>query len=83
MCGLISAVIKVLLSSVLIAARSLCHLSLHDEAVLRRVEIAIEDAEENFDEVRIAIAHLDIASLELLAVAHEDDGAVFYGLKRR
>lgn len=67
----------------LISARSLGHLRLHDEAVLRRVDIAIENAKKDFDDLRITVANLDVAGLEFLAVSDEHDRAIFHRLQRR
>src|SRR5260370_42322368 len=67
----------------IIVRRSLRQFRLYDEAVLCRVQVAHQHTKCDFHKLRIALADLDVASLELLAIADEDDGAVFDGLQCR
>src|SRR5882724_1187586 len=67
----------------IIVRSSLRQLCLYDEAVLCRVHVAFQNAECDFHELRIALADLHVASLELLAIADEDNSAVLEGLQRR
>ena len=63
--------------------RALRQFRLYDKTVLRRVDIAFQHTKRDLHELRIALADLDVAGLELLAVADKDDGAVLDDLQRR
>src|SRR5258708_13592250 len=67
----------------MIVCSSFRQLCLYDETVLCRVHIAFQHPECDFHRLRIALADLHVASLELLAVADKDDSAVLKGLQRR
>src|ERR1700676_2633679 len=67
----------------IIVCCSFRQLRLHDETVLCRVHVTFEHAECDFHEFRVAVADLDVAGLELFAVADEYDGAVLDGLQCR
>src|SRR5882724_6094647 len=60
----------------IVVRRSFRQFCLHDETVPCCVHIAFQHAECDFYELRIALADLDVAGFELLAVADEYDGAV-------
>src|ERR1700693_2719524 len=66
-----------------IVRRSLRQFRLHDETVLCRIDVAVQYAKCDFHELRIALTDLDVAGLELLAIAYEYDGAVLEGLQGR
>src|SRR6266851_2078216 len=67
----------------IIVRRSFRQFRLYDETVLCRVNVAVQHAECDLDELRVTLADLDVAGFELLAVADEDDGAVLDGLQCR
>src|ERR1700726_451211 len=63
--------------------RSFPHFRLQDETVPGRIHVAFQHAESDLDKLRIALADLDVARLELVTAADEDDGPVLDRLQRQ